>query len=71
MTTATAPGPRCTPSTGPRSVTIAGPSEVLHALRGAEDDLRAAGRIGGEIGYADADVLEVRDVVLAPVEEPA
>ena len=49
------------------SVVFAGPEPALKALRGAEDDLRAAGRIA-EITYAEADLLQVRDVVLASDE---
>ncbi len=46
------------------SVVLAGPPEVLHAVRSAEDDLRAAGRIA-QLEYVDGDALEVRDVVLS------
>ncbi|WP_040162066.1 valine--tRNA ligase [Mobilicoccus massiliensis] len=48
------------------SVTIAGPDAALEAVRAAEGDLRAAGRIDGDITYAPADHVEVRDAELVP-----
>ncbi|ALJ20676.1 valine--tRNA ligase [Microbacterium sp. No. 7] len=49
------------------SLAIAGPAEALDAVRLAEGDLKAVGRIA-EIAYADADALTVSDVVLTPQE---
>lgn len=43
---------------------LAGPTDVVAALRSAEGDLRAVGRIA-EIAYAEADALTVSDIVLA------
>ncbi|WP_168581812.1 valine--tRNA ligase [Gephyromycinifex aptenodytis] len=48
------------------SVTIAGPEAAIAAIRAAEPDLRAAGRIEGDITYATADYIEVRDAQLIP-----
>ncbi|WP_312719030.1 valine--tRNA ligase [Mobilicoccus sp.] len=48
------------------SVTIAGPEAAVAAIRDAETDLRAAGRIDGEITYAAADQVAVRDADLVP-----
>ncbi|MCC2032281.1 valine--tRNA ligase [Microbacterium allomyrinae] len=48
-------------------VTIAGPAASLEALRLAEGDLKAVGRIS-EILYADADALAVTDIELAQQE---
>lgn len=48
-------------------VTIAGPEASLAALRLAEGDLKAVGRIA-EIAYAPADELAVSDIELAPQE---
>ena len=45
------------------TIVLAGPPEVLHALRTAEADLCAAGRIH-QISYVEADALEVREVDL-------
>ncbi|WP_022880994.1 valine--tRNA ligase [Gryllotalpicola ginsengisoli] len=45
------------------SATIAGPADALAAIRAAEADLRAVGRIG-ELSYAEAETVGVRDVVL-------
>jgi valyl-tRNA synthetase len=47
------------------ALTIAGPEAVLAAVRSAEGDLRAVGRID-RVAYADAAELTVRDVSLAP-----
>lgn len=49
------------------TLTIAGPDGVLDAVRSAEGDLRAVGRIE-RIDYAAGDTLTVRDVVLVPQE---
>ena len=49
------------------SITIAGPAAALDAIRSAEGDLAAVGRIG-TVSYADADEIAVRDVVLARQE---
>jgi valyl-tRNA synthetase len=48
-------------------VTIAGPEASVAALRLAEGDLKAVGRID-EIQYTDAEALAVADIELAPVE---
>lgn len=46
------------------SAEIAAPEAEVALLRGAADDLRAVGRIG-ELRFAVAEALEVRDIVLA------
>ncbi len=51
------------------SMTLAGTHPVVHAVRAAETDLRAAGRIT-RLDYADAEATEVRDPVLVPPEKP-
>ncbi len=51
-----------------RSMTLAGPEAVLDHVRTAEGDLRASGHIT-RLSYAAADVLEVRDAELVPVEK--
>ena len=48
------------------SMTLAGPATALEQIRSAVADLNAAGKIT-DITYADADYVEVRDVVLVPV----
>jgi valyl-tRNA synthetase len=48
-------------------VTIAGPADLIAAIRLAEGDLKAVGRIA-EIAYAEADELAVSDIELAPQE---
>ena len=50
------------------SLTIAGPGAALEAIRLAEGDLKAVGRIA-EIVFTDGDALAVTDVVLAPAQE--
>ncbi|WP_292835556.1 valine--tRNA ligase [Microbacterium sp.] len=49
------------------TLTLAAPEDTLEALKSAEGDLRAVGRIG-TIAYAVGDALSVRDVVLAHQE---
>ncbi len=49
-----------------QSMTLAGTDTLVAAVRAAEADLRAAGRIT-TLTYAGADATEVRDPVLAPV----
>ena len=49
-------------------LTIAGPAATIAAIRLAEGDLRAVGRIA-EVQYADAETLVVSDVELTPAEE--
>ena len=49
------------------TLTIAGPGQVLDAVRSAEGDLRAVGRIE-RVEYIAGDALAVRDVVLVPQE---
>lgn len=49
------------------TITLAGPEEVLAALRAAEGDLKAVGRIA-EVSYQSAEELSVSGVVLAPAE---
>ena len=49
------------------AMTLAGPAAELDRVRAGLDDLRAAGRVTAEIGFADAEALEVRDVTLVPV----
>jgi len=48
-------------------VTIAGPADVIAAIRLAEGDLKAVGRIA-EVSYAEADELTVSDIELVPQE---
>ncbi len=48
------------------SMTLAGPAAALDQIRSAVSDLSAAGKIA-DITYADAEHVEVRDVVLVPV----
>ena len=48
------------------SMTLAGPAAALDQIRSAVSDLNAAGKIA-DITYADAEYVEVRDVVLVPV----
>ncbi|GAA1800469.1 valine--tRNA ligase [Nostocoides veronense] len=45
-------------------ILIAGPSATLDKLRAGEGDLRAAGRITGEVTYAEGEELAIRDVML-------
>ena len=52
------------------AVVLAGPADWTERVRTAESDLRATGRITGEITYTDAETPEVRDAVLIPVEKP-
>ncbi|HEX8972884.1 valine--tRNA ligase [Oryzihumus sp.] len=49
------------------AMTLAGPAAELERVRAGLDDLRAAGKITAEIGFADAGALEVREVTLVPV----
>lgn len=49
------------------AATVAGQAVDLDRVRSALGDLRAAGKVTGEVSFADAETLEVRDVVL--VEE--
>jgi len=49
-------------------VTIAAPVDAIAALRLAEGDLKAVGRIA-EIRYEEADALSVTEIVLAPQED--
>jgi valyl-tRNA synthetase len=48
-------------------VTIAAPEASVAALRHAEGDLKAVGRIG-EVNYTDAAAIAVADIELAPAE---
>ena len=48
-------------------VTIAAPEASVAALRHAEGDLKAVGRIG-EVHYTDAAAIAVADIELAPAE---
>ncbi|MEQ6898316.1 valine--tRNA ligase [Microbacterium sp. KR10-403] len=48
-------------------VTIAGPADVIAAIRLAEGDLKAVGRIA-DVSYAEADELAVSDIELVPQE---
>ena len=50
---------------------ITGPAASLDLLRGAEGDLRAAGRVSALELSVDGDDLAVRDVDLVPAETPA
>ncbi|NYG08031.1 valyl-tRNA synthetase [Phycicoccus badiiscoriae] len=52
------------------SIVLAGPAEWTQRVRLTEGDLRAAGRITGTVGYAEAETPEVRDAELIPVEKP-
>ena len=47
---------------------VAGPGDRIEQVRAALDDLRAAGKVSGDIAFEDADDLTVRDVAL--VTEP-
>ena len=47
------------------AMTLAAPATVQDLVRGAEADLRAAGKVT-DLTYADGQVLEVRDVELVP-----
>lgn len=49
------------------SALIVGPAAEIAALRQAENDLKAVGRIA-ELNFGDADDLAVRDIVLAETE---
>ena len=49
-------------------VTISAPADAIAALRLAEGDLKAVGRIA-EVRYEEADVLSVTDIELAPQED--
>lgn len=48
--------------------TIAAPAEALAAIRLAEGDLRAVGRIA-ELSFVEGDALAVTEITLAPTEE--
>jgi valyl-tRNA synthetase len=52
------------------AIVLAGPQEWADRVRAGERDLRAAGRITGDLAYADAEAPEVRDAELIPVEKP-
>lgn len=52
------------------SIVLAGSAEWAERVRLAEADLRAAGRITGTVDYAEAEMPEVRDAELIPVEKP-
>jgi valyl-tRNA synthetase len=52
------------------SIVLAGPGDWVRRVREVEADLRAAGRITGSVDYAEAEIPEVRDAVLIPVEKP-
>lgn len=49
------------------SIVVAGPAEAVDAVRLAEGDLKAVGRIA-EIAYVEGDAIAVSDVVLTPQE---
>jgi valyl-tRNA synthetase len=51
-----------------RTMTLAAPAPVLDAVRRVEADLRACGRIT-QLAYTEADVVEVREAELIPVEK--
>ena len=51
-------------------VVLAGPQAWAERVRAAEADLRAAGRISGDLVFADAEAVEIRDAELVPVERP-
>ena len=51
-------------------VTVTGPTRALDDVRAAEGDLRAAGRITGEVTYAEGDALGAHDIELIPVAKP-
>ncbi|GAB3447896.1 valine--tRNA ligase [Phycicoccus ginsengisoli] len=52
------------------AITLAGPDTWAQRVQSAEADLRAAGRVTGTIGYAEAETPEARDAELIPVEKP-
>jgi valyl-tRNA synthetase len=51
-------------------IELAGPDDWAQRVRTAEADLRAAGRITGTLGYAEAETPEVRGAELIPVAKP-
>ena len=52
-------------------VVLAGPPAWADLVRAAEADLRAAGRISGELAYAEAETVEIRETRLVTAEKPA
>jgi valyl-tRNA synthetase len=52
------------------AITLAGPDAWAQRVQRAEADLRAAGRVTGAVGYAEAETPEARDAELIPVEKP-
>ncbi|MBB2890427.1 valine--tRNA ligase [Flexivirga oryzae] len=48
------------------ALTLAAPADLQQLVRASESDLRAAGKLTGELAYDDSDALEVRDVQLVP-----
>ncbi|NNG39462.1 valine--tRNA ligase [Flexivirga sp. ID2601S] len=48
------------------AATLAAPADLQELVRRSERDLRAAGKVTGDLGYDDAERLEVRDVELVP-----
>jgi valyl-tRNA synthetase len=51
------------------SIMLAGPDDWADRVRMAELDLRAAGRITGDLSYGHAEAPEVREPVLIPVQK--
>ncbi len=51
-------------------VTVTGPTRALDDVRAAEGDLRAAGRITGEVTYAEGGSVGAHDIELIPVAKP-
>jgi valyl-tRNA synthetase len=51
-------------------IVLAGPAGWGDRVAVAEGDLRAAGRITGDLTYALAETPEARDAELIPVEKP-
>jgi valyl-tRNA synthetase len=51
------------------AATVAGPASAVAQVRAALGDLRAAGKVTGEVALVEADSLAVRDVVLVTEEQ--
>ncbi|QFG67953.1 valine--tRNA ligase [Ornithinimicrobium pratense] len=53
------------------AATIAGPQDELGRVRAALGDLSAAGKVSGDVSFAEAETLEVRDVSLVTEDAPS
>ncbi|MGE9806966.1 valine--tRNA ligase [Janibacter sp. G1551] len=52
------------------AATLVGPAATLELVRLGEGDLRAAGRVTGDLTYADGEAVELRDPQIIPFVKP-